>query len=404
MGCGNVKQKAKKYGQICPNAEAQGLQELRLLEAQATAAEAELKLITAEVAFMAAEDEAARRLREEEVAAAERRAKQLASVQPLLEPVLNYVILVMGQTGSGKTSLLNLLGNLDMAFPDGMVPLELLRKFATHTVGDKTLESAADDEMASKTSDANIYAIKIGNVGFTIIDTPGFGDSRGLDLDEKHVKLIVGCLERVGEINCVLLTINGREARLNATLKYVLSVLTSVMPSTVLGNVAVVFTNTENERKLNFKMGELEKIGLLSPPFVCLENPLSALGRALQEGDDLDDALVADTQASIQQALATIASLFGRIKSWDPVPTVHFKEVYEQREAIEVLLSNAHEKYKEAELNAREVVRIRDEILRTGKVKPEIVETMEWRLRAKDQSYFVCHHSDCHQNCSPAFP
>ena len=38
-----------------------------------------------------------------------------------LEPMLDYVILVMGQTGSGKTSLLNFLGNLDMIVPYGDV-------------------------------------------------------------------------------------------------------------------------------------------------------------------------------------------------------------------------------------------------------------------------------------------
>ncbi len=37
--------------------------------------------------------------------------------------------------------------------------------------------------MASKTSDAKRYAIKIGHVNLTVIDTPGFGDSRGTDVD-----------------------------------------------------------------------------------------------------------------------------------------------------------------------------------------------------------------------------
>ena len=33
--------------------------------------------------------------------------------------------------------------------------------------------------MASKTSDAMEYKIQIGHANITIIDTPGFGDSRG---------------------------------------------------------------------------------------------------------------------------------------------------------------------------------------------------------------------------------
>jgi hypothetical protein len=37
--------------------------------------------------------------------------------------------------------------------------------------------------MASKTSGAHRYEIKIGSATFTIIDTPGFGDSRGMKVD-----------------------------------------------------------------------------------------------------------------------------------------------------------------------------------------------------------------------------
>ena len=40
--------------------------------------------------------------------------------------------------------------------------------------------------MMSKTSDCRFYKIKIGNANLTIIDTPGFGDTRGMDQDEKH--------------------------------------------------------------------------------------------------------------------------------------------------------------------------------------------------------------------------
>jgi hypothetical protein len=37
--------------------------------------------------------------------------------------------------------------------------------------------------MASKTSDPVKYYIKIGCASFTFIDTPGFGDSRGMKID-----------------------------------------------------------------------------------------------------------------------------------------------------------------------------------------------------------------------------
>jgi predicted GTPase len=46
------------------------------------------------------------------------------------------------------------------------------------------IENENGGPMASKTSKAKKYYIKIGHVSLTIIDTPGFGDSRGPDVDE----------------------------------------------------------------------------------------------------------------------------------------------------------------------------------------------------------------------------
>lgn len=52
------------------------------------------------------------------------------------------------------------------------------------------MENLDGGPMASKTSDAARYEIKIGQGKFTFIDTPGFGDSRGLDTDAVHFKKI----------------------------------------------------------------------------------------------------------------------------------------------------------------------------------------------------------------------
>ena len=67
--------------------------------------------------------------------------------------------------------------------------------------------------MASKTSGCAQYKIKIGKEKLTIIDTPGFGDSRGVQLDEEHVKMIQDCILGERGINAVVIVQSGREAR-----------------------------------------------------------------------------------------------------------------------------------------------------------------------------------------------
>jgi len=44
--------------------------------------------------------------------------------------------------------------------------------------------------MTSKTSDSGRYEINIGHGKFTIIDTPGFGDSRGMSINAEHFEKI----------------------------------------------------------------------------------------------------------------------------------------------------------------------------------------------------------------------
>jgi len=57
--------------------------------------------------------------------------------------------------------------------------------------------------MTSKTSSAVRYEMKIGHGNFTIIDTPGFGDSRGIDVDCDYFEKIKQAIMMEGGINCI---------------------------------------------------------------------------------------------------------------------------------------------------------------------------------------------------------
>lgn len=86
-----------------------------------------------------------------------------------------YTILLLGGTGQGKTSFLNLLLN-------GNTVLKGVNSINSVNQQNKIdIEQNLEDEMASKTDDALVYKnVPFGNFKINIIDTPGFGDSRGL--------------------------------------------------------------------------------------------------------------------------------------------------------------------------------------------------------------------------------
>lgn len=87
--------------------------------------------------------------------------------------------------------------------------------------------------MASQTSAAKKYKFKIGHANLTIIDTPGFGDSRGMDVDQQNFERIKETVLKAGGINCICVVQNGREARMSTQLKYSYSTLTSILPKAI---------------------------------------------------------------------------------------------------------------------------------------------------------------------------
>ena len=111
---------------------------------------------------------------------------------------------------------------------------------------DIKLENPKSGPMESKTSGATLYPnVQLSkSLTVTLIDTPGFGDSRGIEEDKKHSQKIVDALKEADFVNCICLVINGSMSRMNATLKYVLTEVTAILPREVLNNVIVVFTKT----------------------------------------------------------------------------------------------------------------------------------------------------------------
>ena len=94
-----------------------------------------------------------------------------------------YKMLLVGETGSGKTSFLNLLCNCETIKKLGFNKASRqLRKF-----NDPKLENAQSREAESKTSGVKMYSFELDKVELRvgIMDTPGFGDTRGFQQDKK---------------------------------------------------------------------------------------------------------------------------------------------------------------------------------------------------------------------------
>ena len=96
--------------------------------------------------------------------------------------------MVVDQTGSGKTTLLNSLIN-------ALCGIQLLDNFRYIIIDEYAKDSGVEDpktQSKSRTTYVTAYNINAinGNPPIIIIDTPGFGDSRGMKFDEKIIEMI----------------------------------------------------------------------------------------------------------------------------------------------------------------------------------------------------------------------
>nr|XP_003229242.1 PREDICTED: uncharacterized protein LOC100560804 [Anolis carolinensis] len=158
--------------------------------------------------------------------------------------VSNKVIMVMGETGSGKTTLINGMVNY-------ILGVQWEDEFRFKLIHEQTNRSQAE----SQTSDVTAYVVNH-QEGFevpyslTIIDTPGFGDTRGIE----HDKLITEKIRKffsspggIGHIDSVCFVVQASLARLTKTQKYIFDSVLSIFGRDIKDNIQVLVTFADGQ-------------------------------------------------------------------------------------------------------------------------------------------------------------
>ncbi len=248
---------------------------------------------------------------------------------------VEYKLLLIGETGSGKTSFLNLLCNCalieELGYAEGSKQL--------HEFNDLELENPDAREMQSKTRGTKLYCVDVMGMKLGVIDTPGFGDTRGIAEDEKHAKQIVEALKGEEYVNCICLVVNGRESRMSVTLQYVLTEITAILPREVLNNIIVVCTNTDNPLKLNFDTRELKRFfgrDIDQDRVFLIENPYCLLEKAkMQRGRLSHERIAQSLERSFRETRDELSKMSTIVKDFKRVHTHHFATLYEKKQSIE---------------------------------------------------------------------
>ena len=185
----------------------------------------------------------------------------------LLEQVLNELrmvketnIVILGETGVGKSTWINALANY-LAFPtlndakeadDIKVLIPSQFSYTSETgvmqmiaVGEKSGNEVLKAGQ-SATQGPKAYKFNVGKHVIRLIDTPGIGDVRGLEQDEKNFENILAHLSYYEEIHGICILLKPNDSRLTVTFRFCITELLTHLHKSASSNIIFCFTNARS--------------------------------------------------------------------------------------------------------------------------------------------------------------
>lgn len=157
----------------------------------------------------------------------------------------NKTIMLLGATGSGKTTLINGMINY-------ILGVEWGDSCRFKLIDEQTNRTQAE----SQTSEVTAYQIHYQN-GFhvrysvTIIDTPGFGDTRGITQDKEITEKIRKFFSEANGIlglDAVCFVVQSALARLTQTQKYIFESILSIFGKDIANNITIMITFADGQK------------------------------------------------------------------------------------------------------------------------------------------------------------
>lgn len=166
-------------------------------------------------------------------------------------------ILILGETGVGKSTFLNALVNilfyrtLDDALNNELQVLIPSKFTMTDCETNKmvTIIAGQPDENEdyatgkSSTQQTRCYVFRFGNRRLRLIDTPGIGDVRGPDQDERNFEDILTYISQYEYLNGILILLHPTKTRVDIYFRFCIRELLRHLNVNAKDNIMFVFTH-----------------------------------------------------------------------------------------------------------------------------------------------------------------
>jgi len=234
--------------------------------------------------------------------------------------VKNYNFVVLGPTGAGKSSLINLFFLL--ANETQFESLETLKELPIQTkfyAGDGSVENLLNGkESSTQKSKFYSFPMKGTNSKLNFMDTPGFGDTRGIIQDDINALDICDQILGFESVSAILLVFNGSEARLSSRLEYVLQKIKGILSKHLISNVFILFTHVNTKPNVSIEI--FDSWSIPKERIFNLNNQIFLLS----PGETKENKQLSKSYTNCTE---TLKAILERTESCSPSPTASLKEV-----------------------------------------------------------------------------
>ena len=174
-------------------------------------------------------------------------------------------LLLLGETGVGKSTFINAFANyltfnsLEQAQsnePIVIIPTSFIltvgNDFEEHTVNFGEFDSSNNEhfnnigQSVTQYCRSYVFDLKENGKKLRIIDTPGFGDTRGLEQDDRNMEHVLQYINNLSHLNAICFLLKPNSSRLNISFRTCLMQLFSFLAPTARQNIIFCFTNSRS--------------------------------------------------------------------------------------------------------------------------------------------------------------
>ncbi|XP_035637246.2 uncharacterized protein LOC118390628 [Oncorhynchus keta] len=251
----------------------------------------------------------------------------------------NKVILLLGATGSGKTTLVNVMINYILGVKwEDCYRFKLIHEVTNRSQAESQTVVVTSYEVYNQPGFQIPYSL-------TVIDTPGFGDTRGMAQDKLIILKVKDFLCNplgINHIDAVCFVVQAPLVRLSPSQRYIFDSILSILGKDVAENILMLVTFVDGKQipvleaiKAANLPCKKDKKGLpthfkFNNSFLFLKETASS-----SEEDDSDDDHKAQCPEQWRSTFKEMKKFFQALESIESKDLTMTKKVLEERELLE---------------------------------------------------------------------